>query len=74
MSKGRTTDQGYAETVERNLPAIAELCRRFGVRRLDLFGSAAIGRFDPEGQRPRFSRRVRARSPRKILFPPARRA
>ncbi len=26
------------------LPA---LCRRFGVRRLDLFGSAASGRFDP---------------------------
>jgi uncharacterized protein len=26
------------------LPA---LCRRFGVRRLDLFGSAATGRFDP---------------------------
>jgi uncharacterized protein len=25
---------------------IAELCRRFGVRRLDLFGSAADGRFD----------------------------
>ncbi|HZU89290.1 MAG TPA: nucleotidyltransferase domain-containing protein [Stellaceae bacterium] len=23
------------------------MCRRFGVRRLDLFGSAAIGRFDP---------------------------
>jgi uncharacterized protein with HEPN domain/predicted nucleotidyltransferase len=46
MSKGRTTDPGYAEIVERNLPEIAELCRRFGVRRLDLFGSAATGRFD----------------------------
>ncbi len=29
------------------LPEIAELCRRCGVRRLDLFGSAATRRFDP---------------------------
>jgi hypothetical protein len=28
--------------------ALAELCRRFCVRRLELFGSAATGRFDPE--------------------------
>jgi uncharacterized protein len=27
---------------------IAALCRRFRVRRLDLFGSAAVGSFDPE--------------------------
>ena len=47
MSEGRTTETGCAEIIERNLPAIAELCRRFGVRRLDLFGSAATGRFDP---------------------------
>ncbi|HTT80964.1 MAG TPA: nucleotidyltransferase domain-containing protein [Stellaceae bacterium] len=26
---------------------IAALCRRFNVRRLELFGSAATGRFDP---------------------------
>jgi predicted nucleotidyltransferase len=26
---------------------IAELCRRFSIRRLDLFGSAANGTFDP---------------------------
>lgn len=26
---------------------VADLCRRFNVRRLDLFGSAATGRFDP---------------------------
>lgn len=26
---------------------VAPLCRRFGVRRLDLFGSAATGAFDP---------------------------
>jgi len=38
---------GYADIVEANLPALRALCRRFGVRRLDLFGSAATGRFDP---------------------------
>lgn len=27
---------------------IAALCRRFGIRRLDLFGSAATGTYDPE--------------------------
>lgn len=27
--------------------AIADLCRQFGIRRLDLFGSAATGSFDP---------------------------
>lgn len=27
--------------------ALAALCERFGVRRLDLFGSAAAGRLDP---------------------------
>ena len=27
---------------------LAELCRRFGVRRLELFGSAAKDHFDPE--------------------------
>lgn len=31
----------------RALAALPDLCRRFGVRRLDLFGSAATGRFDP---------------------------
>ena len=29
-------------------PALEELCRRFCVRRLELFGSAASERFDPE--------------------------
>jgi predicted nucleotidyltransferase len=28
--------------------ALAALCRRFGVRQLDLFGSAVAGDFDPE--------------------------
>ena len=34
--------------VQEKLPEIAELCRRHHVRRLDLFGSAATERFDPE--------------------------
>ena len=29
-------------------PALASLCRRFHVRRLDLFGSATTGRFDAD--------------------------
>lgn len=32
--------------VDRHKQEIAALCRRFGVRRLDLFGSAATGCFD----------------------------
>jgi len=47
MSEARATETGLAETVERNRPALTELCCRFGVRRLDLFGSAATGHFDP---------------------------
>ncbi len=31
-----------------NLEAIAELCRRYGVRKLEVFGSATTDRFDPE--------------------------
>jgi predicted nucleotidyltransferase len=31
--------------VEQQRKAVAELCRRFGVRRLDIFGSAATGAF-----------------------------
>jgi predicted nucleotidyltransferase len=27
---------------------LAELCQKYGVRRLELFGSAAQGRFDPQ--------------------------
>ena len=34
-------------TVAAHLSEIAALCRRFGVARLDLFGSAARGDFDP---------------------------
>lgn len=35
------------QLVETRLSTIAALCRRFGVSRLDLFGSAALGNFDP---------------------------
>jgi predicted nucleotidyltransferase len=31
-----------------NLEAIRALCREFGVARLDVFGSAATGAFDPD--------------------------
>lgn len=34
--------------VEQHLEAIRTLCREYGVRRLDLFGSAATGEFDEE--------------------------
>src|ERR1700730_4529974 len=36
-----------ADFIEPKLASVPELCRRFHVRRLDLFGSAATGRFDP---------------------------
>lgn len=35
------------EEIARHRNELAALCRRFGVRRLDLFGSAARGDFDP---------------------------
>jgi predicted nucleotidyltransferase len=34
--------------IESHMTELAALCRRFGVRRLDLFGSAASGGFKPE--------------------------
>ena len=34
--------------VESRRQAIGELCRHYGVTRLDLFGSAADGEFDPQ--------------------------
>jgi predicted nucleotidyltransferase len=46
MSDNSTTVTGCAAIVEANLPELRALCRRFHVRRLDLFGSAATGRFD----------------------------
>jgi predicted nucleotidyltransferase len=33
--------------IETHQAAIAELCRRYRITRLDLFGSAATGTFDP---------------------------
>jgi predicted nucleotidyltransferase len=47
MDRAQAKPLGCADIVEANLPAVRELCHRFGVRRLDLFGSAATGRFDP---------------------------
>jgi predicted nucleotidyltransferase len=35
------------DLVTQHLDEIAALCRHYGVRRLDLFGSAATGAFDP---------------------------
>ena len=35
------------ELVQQNLPAIRELCQRYGVGRLILFGSAAVGGREP---------------------------
>lgn len=34
--------------IKRNMDGVAQLCRRFGVRRPDLFGSAASGMFTEE--------------------------
>lgn len=33
--------------IEEHRAEIAELCREFGVRTLEVFGSAAVGAFDP---------------------------
>jgi predicted nucleotidyltransferase len=37
------------DTLAHHKPELYELCRRFRVRRLELFGSAATGRHLPEG-------------------------
>jgi hypothetical protein len=37
-----------ASVLDAHLAEIPELCRRYGVSRLELFGSAASGAFDPE--------------------------
>lgn len=46
MTKPHPIETGYASVVEPKLSALDALCRRFGVRQLDLFGSAADNRFD----------------------------
>jgi predicted nucleotidyltransferase len=33
--------------IEQHLPEIVALCRKYRVKRLELFGSAASGKFDP---------------------------
>ncbi len=35
------------DLIEKNRTAIADMCRRFKVQRLDVFGSATSNRFDP---------------------------
>jgi uncharacterized protein len=47
MAAVRPTNTELPDFIAGKLSAIAVLCRRYGVRRLDLFGSAATGRFDP---------------------------
>jgi hypothetical protein len=37
-----------ASVLDAHLAEIPELCRRYGVSRLELFGSAASGAFDPQ--------------------------
>lgn len=34
--------------IEQHMTELGQICRRFGVRRLDLFGSAATGEFKPQ--------------------------
>ena len=35
------------ELIEQHRGEIAELCRRYGIKRLEVFGSASSGEFDP---------------------------
>jgi predicted nucleotidyltransferase len=35
-------------SIEANMQEVVKLCREFGVKRLELFGSAATDAFDPE--------------------------
>ncbi len=46
MTTPHPIETGYASVVEPELAALDALCRRFRVRRLDLFGSAVGERFD----------------------------
>ncbi len=41
------TETVMEKLIEDHLAEVADLCRRVGARRLDLFGSAARGEFDP---------------------------
>lgn len=42
----RIMARAVGTTFDPSRPELAQLCRRYGVRRLDLFGSAAAGGFD----------------------------
>ena len=42
-----TTPAPLPELLQANLQPLLELCERYGVERLELFGSAARGEFDP---------------------------
>jgi predicted nucleotidyltransferase len=50
--------------IDQHRAALATLCRRFHVRRLDLFGSAAEGSFNPERSDLDFLVTLEAQSPR----------
>jgi predicted nucleotidyltransferase len=47
MSEASEIAPACAEIVEQRLREIGALCCRLNVQRLDLFGSAVTGRFDP---------------------------
>lgn len=47
MQAVRTKFADLPDCVSRKLQALRALCQRYPVRRLDLFGSAVRGRFDP---------------------------
>jgi len=47
MNQLAAKDAIFSELIEPKLDELAALCRRLGVLRLDLFGSAATGHFDP---------------------------
>jgi uncharacterized protein len=47
MSNDRGTARKGLELVSLHRDAIRALCQRYGVRRLDLFGSGTTGEFDP---------------------------
>ena len=50
--------------VEDRRPEVADLCERYGVKRLDLFGSAAGDGFDPEASDLDFVVSFERRDPR----------
>ena len=42
-----TTPAPLPELLQANLQPLRELCERYGVEKLEMFGSAARGEFDP---------------------------